>query len=336
MPNTSPAPVVCFGELLLRLTATGGHLLEELPALQPFIAGAEANVAVGLARLGHATNMVSVVPRDALGAAAVNTLRRWGVDTGGIVAAPGRMGLYFLTPGAIHRPSDILYDRTGSAFATYDFSGFDWACILAGAGWLHVSGITAALGANCVEAALAAMTAANAAGIHVSYDCNFRPKLWQAWGGDAPGLISQLVEKADLVFGGRRDIELIRGRAFGDEQAAADEAFAAFPRLQKLVGTRREQVSADHNRLSGVMFTRAGKLETAVHDVERIVDRIGGGDAFAAGVLHGLLSGTSDQKALDYGIACGCLKHAQPGDFSLATVTDLEDLLDGGGYDVRR
>ena len=332
----SQARVVCFGELLIRLTATGGHLLESLPPLALCVGGAEANVAVGLRRLGHATKMVSVVADNALGHAAIGELRRWGVDVDAVTTIPGRMGLYFLTPGAIHRPSDILYDRAGSAFTEGDFGAIDWADTLSGAEWLHVSGITAALGANCVAAALSAMAAARSMGLHVAYDCNFRPKLWQAWGGDAPDLIRQLVSRADLVFGGQRDIELIAGRTFASGRDAADHAFEAFPLLQRLVSTRRGQVNVDHNRLSGLMFTRAETLETRTWDIERIVDRIGGGDAFAAGVFHGLLTGLSDSQSLDYGLACACLKHAQPGDASLATVAELEDFLSEGGFDVRR
>lgn len=330
------ANVVGFGELLIRLTTTGGHLLDSLPPLSLCVGGAEANVLVGLARLGHATKMVSVVPDNGLGTAAANELRRWGVDVTGVKTGPGRMGLYFLTPGAIQRPSDILYDRADSAFAGADFGTIDWGGVLAGAEWLHVSGVTAALGANCVTAALAAMTAARAGGIKVSYDCNFRPKLWQAWGGDAPKLITQLMAQADLVFGGQRDIELISGRTFADERAAVDHAFLTFPLLQRLVTTRRGQVNVDHNRLAGLMFTRDETLETRTYDIERIVDRIGGGDAFAAGVFHGLLTGATDAKALDYGIACACLKHAQPGDASLATVADLDGFLGDDGFDVRR
>lgn len=327
---------VCFGELLIRLTVTGGNTLETLAPLQPVVGGAEANVAVGLARLGHETRMVSVVAENALGQTAINELRRWGVDTGTVTKAPQRMGLYFLTPGAIHRPSDIVYDRAGSAFAVADFSALDWPELLKGASWLHVSGVTAALGENCVTAALTAMTAARTAGVKVSFDCNYRPKLWAEWSADAPAYITQLMAQADLIFGGYRDIELVTKQRFQDEREAADHAFAAFPNLQRLVCTRREQINVDHNRLTGLMYTRDGSLETDTHDIERIVDRIGGGDAFAAGVMHGLLTGSDDEKALDYGIACACLKHAQPGDASLATPADLDTFLSDDGFDVKR
>ncbi len=337
------APIVCFGELLIRLTATGGHPLFVLPELQPYIGGAEANVALGLQRLGHQARMISVVPDNDLGLAAFQELRRWGVDVSGIETGPGRMGLYFLTPGAIQRPSDILYDRSGSAFATATFTDTKWTRLLKGADWLHVSGITAALGPNSARAALRAMQAARTHGVKVSFDCNYRPKLWEAWGGDAPATIRQLMGHADLMFGTHRDIELVFGTTFpGVEgsfergEAAARHAFAELPHLARIAATRRTQISADHNRLSGLMFTHAGAFETQTYDLPRIIDRIGGGDAFAAGLLHGLLRGEGDQRALDYGIACGCLKHAQPGDISLVTHAELVDFLSGGGFDVRR
>ena len=327
---------VCFGELLIRLSVTGGHVLEALAPLQPVVGGAEANVAVGLARLGHDTQMVSRVPENGLGTAAINELRRWGVGTQNISRGQQRMGLYFLTPGAIHRPSDIVYDRAGSAFAVADFSQLDWPALLQDASWLHVSGVTAALGENCVTAALNAMQQARTLGVQVSFDCNYRPKLWADWGGDAPAYITQLMAQADLIFGGYRDIELVSGQRFADERAAADHAFASFPNLERLICTRREQVNVDHNRLTGLMYLRDRSLETDTYSIERSVDRIGSGDAFAAGVMHGLLTGATDEKALDYGIACACLKHAQPGDASLATPADLEAFLSDDGFDVKR
>ncbi len=335
MPANTPA-FVCFGELLIRLTVTGGHVLESLSPLQPVVGGAEANVAVGLQRLGHPARMVSVVADNALGTAAINELRRWGVDTSAVARGPERMGLYFLTPGAIHRPSDIVYDRADSAFAVADFSQLDWKTLLKGAGWLHVSGVTAALGENCVTAALDAMTAARAAGVKVSFDCNYRPKLWQAWGGDAPAYITKLMGLADLMFGGYRDIELVTGKRFKDEREATDHAFEMFPHIERLVCTRREQVNVDHNRLTGLMYTRERSLETNTYSIERIIDRIGGGDAYAAGVMHGILTGADDETAINYGIACACLKHAQPGDASLATVADLDAFLSEDGFDVKR
>lgn len=332
-----------FGELLIRLSACGHDPLFMLPSLTPHVGGAEANVAVGMARLGHPSRLISVVPDNDLGQAAAGRLRYFGVDTARVTFAPGRMGLYFLTTGAIHRPSDILYDRAGSAFATADFTTFDWAALLEGSDWLHVSGVTAALGQNAFEGALKAMQVARTLGIRVSFDCNYRPKLWEAWGGDARALLPLLMAQAELIFGGYRDIELVFNTSFAGAagsperaRAAADHAFTAFPDLQRLVCTRREQISVDHNRLAGLMFTRQETLETKTYDIKGIVDRIGGGDAFAAGVLHGIISGVTDSQALDYGIAGGCLKHAMPGDLALATQAEIDAFLSEDGFDVKR
>lgn len=336
-------PFVAFGELLIRLTATGGQRLDALPVLQPYVGGAEANVAIGLRRLGQPARMVSVLPDNELGEAALHELRRWGVDVADITTGPGRMGLYFLTPGAIHRPSDILYDREGSAFAQAAFDRLNWKRLLKGAGWLHVSGITAALGPKPLAAALKAVRTARDMGVMVSFDCNYRTRLWQAWEGDAPAAIDDLMQHADIVFGGYRDIELVSGQTFAGadgslerNRAAADHAFARYPRLRWLASTRRTQISADHNHLAGLMFTRPDSIESKTYDIAGIIDRIGGGDAFAAGVLYGLLTDKPDWQALDYGIACACLKHAQPADYSLATIADLDTFLGGEGFDVRR
>src|SRR5690606_14615759 len=180
------AHVVCFGELLLRLAAPGRERLLQSARLEVCVGGAEANVGVALARCGHRVSIISTVADNGLGEAVVGELRRHGLDTGGVHRVPGRMGLYFLAPGAIHRPAEVLYDRAGSAFALAAADAYDWTALLAGADWVHLSGITPALGANTAAAALAAARAARAAGAKVSFDGNFRPSLWQAWNGDAP------------------------------------------------------------------------------------------------------------------------------------------------------
>lgn len=343
MPLPSNPKILCFGEILLRLTTTRGEGIEGLPDLSCNIGGAEANVAVGMRNLGHEVRMVSCLPQNAFGTAALQHLRRFGVDVDSILRADGRMGLYFLIPGAIHRPSEIIYDRSGSAFAEYDFSTIDWQAELAGVTCLHVSGITPALGDRCTQAVIEAMTVARKEGVQVSFDCNYRPRLWGAWTERAPSILKDLMSRADIVFGGHRDIELALGETLAGasgnadrSQAAADLAFTAFPGLKRLVGTDRAQISVDHNRLTGMLFTADRCVRSAAYDVPGIVDRIGGGDAFAAGVLHGILTGESEQQALAFGMAATCLKHAQKGDMSLAGHQDLMNFLNATDYDVRR
>lgn len=335
--------IVCFGELLLRLGAPGRELFLQSPQLHVHVGGAEANVAVALAHLGHHTRMVSVVADNALGEAAVGEVRRQGVDTRAVRTHAGRMGLYFLSTGAIQRPSQVLYDRADSAFARAGGGEHDWPALLAGADWLHVSGVTPALGPQAAAATLAAMRAARAAGVRVCFDGNFRPQLWSAWDSDPPTILHGLMAQADLIFASHRDLEVVLGQRFEQAsasarfEAAARAAFAEFPHLQRMVATTRDQRTVDHHVLAAVSMSRDGALVSAPeYDVPAIVDRIGTGDAFAAGVLHGMLTGMDEATSLHFGLAAGCLKHSIPGDFCPLPARDIQALLEDGALDVRR
>ena len=336
------ARIVCFGEVLLRLSAPGAELLLQTPQLKVCVGGAEANVAVSLARLGHAAAMASVLPDNALGRAALDELRKHGVDIAHVALAPGRMGLYFLAPGALRRASEVLYDRADSAFARAAPEAVDWDRAFAGADWFHLSGVTAAVGPNAAGAAVRAVKAARARGLTVSFDCNYRAKLWEAWDGDGPAILREILAEADLVFGDHRDMGLLLGKSFETKGAAerrrlaAAAAFDAFPNLKRMACTIRVQHSVDHNDLSGLMFARDGAWSTPSYPLTPIVDRIGGGDAFAAGVIHGLRRGLPEQETVAFGIAAACLKHAIPGDFNLASEADIRALMDDAGVDVRR
>lgn len=338
--------ILCFGELLLRLGAPGRELLLQSPRLDVQVGGAEANVAVSLARFGHHAAMAGTLTDNALGQAALGELRRHGVDTSRMQATPGRMGLYFLATGAGLRPSEVLYDRAGSAFAIAPADGYDWPALLAGTAWLHLSGVTPALGPATARAATEAVQAATAAGIQVSFDGNFRPKLWAAWDGDPATILRPLLANASIAFADHRDIDVVLGPAGDGDDAtphaqrfagAAARAFAAFPRLQRIACTVRRQDSVDHHALGALMATRTGEL-VQVEDrvIPGIVDRIGGGDAFAAGVLHGLIQHWSDDDSLRFGHAAACLKHAVPGDFNLVGSDDVMALVEGGRLDVKR
>jgi 2-dehydro-3-deoxygluconokinase len=337
------ARIVCFGELLVRLSSPDGEQLLQSPSLQVHFGGAEANVAVSLARFGHEAAMVSVVPPNALGAAAVAELRRHGVDTRGIVEAPGRMGLYFLTPGAVSRPSAVLYDRTGSAFALAEPTSIDWPTALRGARWLHLSGIASALGERAAAANQRAADAAFALGVAVSFDGNYREQLWAASGGDAKRLLLGMLATAEVAFVDDRDISLLLGFARRDvdvlerRRAAATLAFAAFPRLETICSTIREVDSAQHQRLGGVMFTRKREeLKSRSYALDGIVDRVGAGDAFAAGILHGRIAGLTDQDTLELAVAAAVLKHSIRGDFNLVELHDVEQLVAAKSVDIRR
>jgi len=320
---------------MIRLSAPAGELMLQTPRLDLTFGGAEANVAVSLARLGHEARFATVLPDNALGDAAITELRRHGVDTNLCALADGRMGLYFVTLGAGPRASEVLYDRADSAFARAP-EKIDWRTALDGADWLHVSGVTPALNKACADAALAGMRAARAAGAKVSFDANFRAKLWEARGDDPRPTLDALFGEADLIFAASRDIALVAEQKPANEQEAARIAFARYPKLRRVSATARKVLSAEAHELSGMMFTRSGATSTRAHAVTGVVDRIGGGDAFAAGVLHGLASGMGEQEMLDFAVAAAALKHTVRGDFNLARVADVEFYLSNSGSDVRR
>lgn len=332
--------ILCFGELLLRLTAPGRELLLQSGRLDVHVGGAEANVAVGLARLGHGTVLASRVPANALGDAATGALRRFGVDTRGVTTGEGRMGLYFLSPGAGLRPSDIVYDREGSAFALAGPDDFEWDALLDGAELLHLSGITPALGARSAEAARAAAAAARAKGVAISFDGNYRAQLWSRWDSDPAAILRELVGQADILFGNHRDISLLLGREFSGDgperrREAAEAAFAAFPALKLIASTARHVTDADTHRIAARLDGRESWEQTEEKVVAGIVDRIGAGDAFAAGILHGMLTGRDLGWTVHAGLALTCLKHSLPGDASLFGERDILAFL-AGELDVRR
>ncbi len=333
--------LVCFGELLIRMTAIDGYVISDLKKFQPFLGGAEANVATGVAKLGNKVQMAGVLPNNSFGDAAIAELRKHNVNTDKIARAEGRMGLYFLSPGAIHRPSEILYDRKNSAFADYDFTKINWDEVLKGAKWFHISGVTAALNQKCYEITLHLMKRARALGVKVSYDANFRPKLWAEWSSGYEDKIVKLMKNADLIFAGHRDFEMIFNTKYQSKDAeevqsmAANAAFDVFENLTYLANTTRKQISAGYNQLSGNLFMRKKNYHTETFEIDGIVDRIGGGDAFCAGLLHGMINHYEPQKSLDWAIASACLKHAQNGDLCLNTTKMIEDFLTGN-FDVQR
>jgi 2-dehydro-3-deoxygluconokinase len=340
--DTQAAGIACFGEILLRLCAPHSELLLQNNGFLTNVAGAEANVAVALSQWGHHAAVVSVLPDNALGRAAAGELRRYGVSTEALQYRPGRMGLYFLSVGAGHRPSEVLYDRENSAFALAPPDLIDWGKILSGVSWLHVSGITPAVGRQSADAALRAVRAARERGVAISFDCNYRSKLWDRWKGEAPRILRDLVEHADLLFAEQRDISLILERNFDHVpapdrfQAAGTEALEAFGNLKRIATTFRVQRSVDDHDLSAVLLSREALHSTRTYSIGRIIDRIGSGDAFAAGVLHGVRTQMDDQASVEFGLAAAVLKHSIPGDFNLVSVEEVQNLIRETGFTVRR
>jgi 2-dehydro-3-deoxygluconokinase len=329
MFETMSATVLCFGEILLRLSSPNKELLLQSARFDAQVGGAEANVAVSLSRFGHTAAVVSTLPESPLGRACAGELRRHGVQTDAIRFGDGRMGLYFLTHGAGHRPAEVLYDRGGSAFAAAPADVYDWSALLTGCSWLHVSGITPAVSDSAGEAAMRAMTAARQKGVKISFDCNFRARVWGARAQQAPAVLRKLCEQADLIFGDDRDFAFMLS-------GNTDAAFEAFENLQWVACTSRARHSVDTQELSGCLRSRRDTYTTRPYSLYSIVDRIGAGDAFAAGALHGLIRSFDPQKSLDFATAAAVLKHSIHGDFNLASAADVELLLSDQQTDVRR
>lgn len=328
--------VVSYGEMLVRLAAPGRERLLQSRRLEVQVGGAEANVAAALARWGHASRMVTTLADNALGHACRDALRQHGVDVAHTRFAPGRQGLYFLTPGAGLRPAEVLYDRTDSCFALDPAAG-NWEAALDGAAWLHVSGITCAVSAGAAKSVEAALAAAVRLGVRVSFDSNFRPTLWADRVHEAPALLRRVYESVSLLFAEPRDFAMVLGTPETSGMgAAARAAFAALPRLEWIASTSRARQSADEQALSGQLAGRSASFESPTHALPGIVDRIGSGDAFAAGLLRGLLRGDAPQAALDFAVAAACMKHTIPGDVCLASVREIEAYANEPFVEVRR
>ena len=330
--------VVCFGEVLLRLAAANSVTLRDATRLDVHVGGAEANVAVALANLGLATRMISAVPNNALGTLALKALRREGVDTSHVTTGDGRMGTYFLTHAAGPRRGEVVYDREGSAFAA--LNAIDPAA-LDGASHLHVSGISLAVSKASTAATRALTAQAKALGVTVSFDGNYRPSLWNASGRDGRDEIAEMVGKADLFFGNHRDVSLLLDHEFSGESGsrrreAALALLSEFPSLQVVCSTARHIESGTAHRIAARIDSRDAAAESTERVLTGIIDRIGTGDAFAAGVLVGWLSDPNNlQAAIDGGAALAALKHYEPGDFSRATRREWESAM-RGSEDVSR
>lgn len=330
--------VLCFGEMLLRLAAPdSGHLFQEA-RLDAHFGGAEANVAVALARLGAPAAVITALPHGVVGDAALETVRAAGVDVSRVTRTDGRFGLYYLSPPSGPRGAHIVYDRLGSSFATTPSSAYDWPRAFDGVEWLHLSGIIPAIGPEATRLSLDAIAAARKAGVKVSFDGNFRASMWARWCDDPQPILIEHVEGADLLIGSHRDISLLLGKEHGgdtpaERRSACEAAFARFDGLEWIASTGRRVVEADLHRLSARVDQRDFGFETPTVPVTGIVDRIGTGDAFAAGVLFGLADGC--KAAAEHGLAMAALKHATVGDQSRATIADVL-LFTGEPADVRR
>lgn len=313
----APGRIVCFGEVLLRLSAPVGSRLTNAANLTAGVGGAEANVAAALAQLGHQVEMATALPRSALGNLCEAELRRFGVGTGHVVRSEGRLGLYFLEPGACGS-SRVIYDREQSAFAL-NSDRFDWPAMARSAGWFHVSGISLALGDTAANSTLTAAEAFAEAGVPISFDVNHRSALWEGRSEAELARVKTLMSMAQVIFASAQDISRGLGIDVSDGGAAAGAAFEAFDRLQFIASTQRST-----DRLSARIDSRDGSHETESAPLGHIIDRIGSGDAFAGGVIDGLIRRLPIEQCARRGLAAAVMKHSIAGDRWVGTLADLE------------
>lgn len=330
---------VCFGEIMLRLSPPGFERLFQSPVLQATFGGGEANVAVSLAHFGWDSCYVTRVPANPVGDGAVRALRAEGVDTRFVLRGGSRLGIYFAETGASQRPSTVVYDRAHSAIAEIDPAKVDWTGILDGAAWFHCTGITPALGPAAATCTRDAVHAARHAGARVSVDLNFRSKLWSS--REAQQVMRPLMPLVDVVIANEEDLQAVLGVEVPyadvtggslsvDGYRVAAERVASEFGVKTVAVTLRESQSASDNAWSAVLWdATAGAFHMSQRYQVRLVDRIGGGDSFAAGLIHGLLSGCDPETALRFAVAASALKQTIPGDFNRVSVNDVERLAGG-------
>ncbi len=333
--------VVTFGEIMLRLNPPGYLRFGQARSFEASFGGGEANVSVSLANYGMATDFVTRLPNNALGDACIAHLRSHGVGTEKILRGGSRLGIYFLEHGAIQRGGEVLYDREGSAIAQIEKGMVDWNKVFADADWFHWTGITPAVSAGLCEVLREGVAAAKKNGLTVSCDLNYRAKLWK-WGKTAQEVMPDLVghcdmavgneEDADQVFGIKaREADVVGGRIAARQYGAvAEELRRAFPNLRYVGITLRGSINASRNTWSGILHDGERLSIGPTYDITDIVDRVGSGDAFAAGLIYGLRTfGADAAKALRFALAASCLKHSIVGDFNAVSVTEVEKILAG-------
>ena len=332
---------ITFGEIMLRLKSPGHERFFQSPVLEASFGGGEANVAVALANYGLSVSFVTLLPANPIGDACLGELRRFGVDTSLIQRVPGRMGTYYLETGANQRPSIVIYDRAHSAIAEACGGDIDWDEVFDGADWFHISGITPAISKGAADLSLESVKAAKAKGITVSCDLNYRGKLWR-WGKTAPEVMSDLVRCVDIGIANEEDCQKSLGIeadvdvAGGELDTARYEQLTqkmlqSFPNLAVIAITLRESHSADNNGWSACLRNRSAFYLSRKYEIANIVDRVGGGDAFASGLIYGLQKLDGSKDALEFAVAAGCLKHSISGDLNRVGVAEVEALLGGDG-----
>jgi 2-dehydro-3-deoxygluconokinase len=337
--------VITFGEVMLRLKSPGFERLLQSPVLEASFGGGEANVAMSLAHFGVDVAFVTVLPENPVADACVAALRHCGVDTSLILRGSGRMGAYYVEAGAAQRPSNVIYDRAASAIAIAKPGSVDWDHVFHGASWFHITGITPAISQSAADLSLEALTKAKDLGLTTSCDYNFRGKLWR-YGKASTEVMPEIVRLVDIGIANEEDCQRSLGIVAestsdweGDVEdgsldsesyrALCERVLRAFPNLAKQAITLRESHGASHNSWSACLHNGEEFVVSPRYEITHIVDRVGAGDAFAAGLIYGLSNGMSDARALDFAVAASCLKHSIAGDYNRVSVAEVERLLGG-------
>ncbi|MFO7636031.1 MAG: sugar kinase [Clostridia bacterium] len=331
--------VVTFGEIMLRLKSPDRERLLQSPMLEATFGGGEANVAVSLSHFGVETSFVSVLPDNDISKACIGELKRFGVGTGDISYGKGRMGIYFLEAGAVQRPSKVVYDREGASIALAGPGCIDWESVFQDAGWFHITGITPAISERAMELSFEAVKAARKHRVPVSCDFNFRNKLWK-YGKAATEVMPELVKHVDVGIANEEDCQKSLGIDIPadvdkghleteDYRALAEKVLETFPDLKIIAITLRESVNADINHWAACLHDRKDFLLSKKYEMSHIIDRVGGGDSFAAGLIYGLNHCKDNQEALEFAVAASCLKHTISGDFNRVSVGEVMALMKG-------
>ena len=333
--------VTALGEIMLRLKSPGKERFFQSPAFEATFGGGEANVAVSLANYGMATDFVTVLPNNVIADECIRELAGFGVGTGNIMRGDGRMGIYYLETGSGPRPSKVVYDREYSSLALASVDMYDWDTIFSDTTWLHITGITTAIPQKGADVALRAVTEANMRGITVSCDLNYRKNLWK-YGVEAKEVMTKIASMTDVIIANEEDCQKSLGIAVDVDVTAGTidddkymeltgKVMEAYPNAKIVAVTLRESISADHNGWRACINDGEEFYVSRRYDITDIVDRVGGGDAFAAGLIYGLNTYDSDEKALEFAVAASCLKHTIPGDFNRVSVSEVERLMTGDG-----
>ena len=333
--------VLTFGEIMLRLKTPGNERFFQSPMFEATFGGGEANVAVSLANFKMPAEYLTVLPENDIGEACLAELRRFGVGTDKILRAPGRMGIYYLETGANQRPSKVVYDRAGSTMAEAKSGDIDWNSAFEGVDWLHITGITPAISRSAAELSIEAVKEAKSRGITVSCDLNYRKNLWK-YGVAAQEIMCEIVKYTDVVIANEEDCQKSLGLSIdvAVESGALDTAkyekltgllMETYPNVSKVAVTLRESHSADHNGWAACINNGSVFYVSRKYEIRDIVDRVGGGDSFGAGLIYGLRTFGTDEEALEFAVAASCLKHSIPGDFNRVSVKEVETLMRGDG-----